>query len=140
MTAHPELTRNQALVLKALGQAEIPLSAYTILDLLRDDGFRAPLQVYRALDKLQELGLVHRLESISAFVACAHPHCHAHEIIAFAICRTCGRVNEFSDAGIEERLGRWIEAHKFEPEKTTIEMSGLCAACADPSNGASVGA
>src|SRR5690606_26549261 len=54
MKAPAELTKNQALVLNALSRAEGPLSAYTILDRLRDDGFRAPLQVYRALEKLQE--------------------------------------------------------------------------------------
>ena len=129
MNAHPDLTRNQSLVLKALDGADGPLSAYTILDRLRDDGFRAPLQVYRALEKLQEFGLVHRLESINAFVACAHPHCHAHEMIAFAICRTCGRVDEFSDERLQERLGEWVKAQKFTPEKTTIEIRGTCAAC-----------
>ncbi|WP_309085958.1 Fur family transcriptional regulator [Chelativorans sp.] len=130
MTAHPELTRNQSLVLRALDKADGPLSAYTILDRLRDDGFRAPLQVYRALEKLQEFGLVHRLESINAFVACAHPNCHGHAMIAFAICQTCGRVDEFSDEVVEERLGKWVSAHRFKPEKTTIEIRGNCAACA----------
>ena len=52
MSATPALTKNQELVLGALEKAEGPLSAYTILDALRDDGLRAPLQVYRALDKL----------------------------------------------------------------------------------------
>lgn len=130
MTTTPKLTRNQGLVLDALCRAEAPLSAYTILDRLRDEGFRAPLQVYRALDKLLELGLVHRLESINAFVACAHPHQHEHELIAFAICRNCGRVDEFSDATLEERLGRWARTHSFRPARTTIELSGTCGACA----------
>ena len=70
-----DLTKNQTLVMGALSQAKGPLSAYTILDELRDDGFRAPLQVYRALEKLVELGLVHRLESLNAFVACQHTSC-----------------------------------------------------------------
>ena len=44
------LTKNQSLVMNALSNAHQPLSAYMILDKLRDDGFRAPLQVYRALE------------------------------------------------------------------------------------------
>ncbi len=68
MTVHAhaenDLTRNQSLVLDTLSQSGGPLSAYTILDQLRDHGFRAPLQVYRALDKLVEFGMVHRLESL----------------------------------------------------------------------------
>ena len=44
------LTKNQTLVMGALSEAAGPLSAYTILDQLRDHGFRAPQQVYRALE------------------------------------------------------------------------------------------
>lgn len=129
-TTRSELTRNQALVLAALAKAEAPLSAYTILDRLRDDGFRAPLQVYRALDKLLAAGLVHRIETLNAFVACAHPHCHAHGLIAFAICEDCGQVDEFSDEVVRERLGAWSAAKGFKVGKTTIEIRGHCAACA----------
>lgn len=54
---HPaDLTRNQALVLEALERADGPLTAYAILDDVRGDGIRAPQQIYRALEKLLELG------------------------------------------------------------------------------------
>jgi len=129
MTTTQDLTRNQSLVLDTLTQADGPLSAYTILDRLRDAGFRAPLQVYRALEKLLDFGLVHRLESLNAFVACAHPHCHAQGLIAFAICEDCGQVDEFADAVVRERLGAWSSEHGFRVEKTTIEIRGHCAAC-----------
>lgn len=128
-TTRPELTRNQALVLGALEKAEGPLSAYTILDQLRDDGFRAPLQVYRALDKLLATGRIHRIETLNAFVACARPHCHGHGLVAFAICDDCGQVDEFSDAVVRERLGAWSSGHGFRIDKTTIEIRGHCAAC-----------
>ena len=129
MTTHRELTRNQSLVLGALTAAEGPLSAYTILDRLRDDGFRAPLQVYRALEKLLDFGLVHRLESLNAFVACARPHCHAGGMIAFAICEDCGQVDEFADEVVRERLGAWSSDHGFSMEKSIIEIRGHCASC-----------
>lgn len=128
MTAH-DLTKNQEMVLGALSAADGPLSAYTILDRLRDRGFRAPLQVYRALEKLLDYGLVHRLESINAFVACAHPHCHGRGSIAFAICEKCGQVEEFSDATVQSRLGDWSRDHGFKPSKTAIEIRGTCATC-----------
>jgi Fur family zinc uptake transcriptional regulator len=126
MTTARDLTRNQSLVLGALAHADGPLSAYTILDRLRDDGFRAPLQVYRALDKLTEFGLVHRLESLNAFVACAHGHDHgdAHGLVAFAICETCGRVDEFADDEITARLSGWARDTGFRASKTTIEHCG----------------
>jgi Fur family zinc uptake transcriptional regulator len=132
MTA-PTLTRNQSLVMTALSAAAAPLSAYDILDRLRGDGFRAPLQVYRALEKLVEFGLVHRLESLNAFVACADPHdheAHAHGVTAFAICDSCGSVTEFHDHAIENRLKQWQAAQHFKPERTTIEIRGACNRCA----------
>jgi len=125
------LTKNQTLVLDVLTQSEGPLSAYTILDKLRDHGFRAPLQVYRALEKLLEFGLVHRLESLNSFVACAHREhtCCSHGTVAFAICESCGHVSEFHDHVIDDQLNQWTRGKGFKPSKTTIEIRGLCAAC-----------
>ena len=125
----PELTRNQTLVLDALSQADGPLSAYTILDKLRDNGFRAPLQVYRALDALVKEGLVHRLESLNAFVACAEPHDHSHSMTAFAICDTCGQVTEFSDHDVGHKLDDWVRSTGFAAKKAVIEFRGTCAKC-----------
>lgn len=133
MTDRSALTRQQGQVLDALTAAQAPLSAYALLDRLRGDGFRAPLQVYRALEKLQAHGLVHRLESLNAFVACAHSHDeaggHRHGLTAFAICGDCGQVEEFSDDEVEARLGAWADAKGFHAEKTTVEIRGHCAAC-----------
>ena len=72
----PDLTKNQSLVMSALSKAEGPLSAYSILDELRDQGFRAPLQVYRALEKLMDVGLVHRLESLLVLYSMTGPLVH----------------------------------------------------------------
>jgi Fur family zinc uptake transcriptional regulator len=127
-----DLTRNQDLVLKTLNAADTPLSAYDILDRLRGDGLRAPLQVYRALEKLVEHGLAHRLESLNAFVCCADAERHADTggPAAFAICGKCGRVDEFADEVVEARLGDWAAAHGFALERTTIELRGRCRECA----------
>lgn len=128
--ADADLTKNQQMVLDALSGADGPLSAYTILDRLREQGFRAPPQVYRALDKLVELGMVHRLESLNAFVACRHPGCDTHEeTIAFAICDDCGQVAEISDDALSEELGAIAGRAGFLLKKSTVELRGICDAC-----------
>ncbi|HVX80806.1 MAG TPA: Fur family transcriptional regulator [Devosiaceae bacterium] len=129
MSETASLTRNQHLVLDALVGATGPLSAYGILDRVRNDGIKAPLQIYRALDKLVELGLAHRLESLNAFVACAHANDHHEGLAAFAICESCGHVDEFADPVVEERLQAWSEATGFKTERTTIEIRGHCKEC-----------
>ncbi|WP_152045544.1 Fur family transcriptional regulator [Aureimonas psammosilenae] len=130
--ASASLTKNQKLVLGVLERAGAPLGAYPILDELRSEGLRAPLQVYRALDKLLEAGLVHRLESLNAFVACVHPNCHASaSAMVFAICERCGRTEEFPDEAVGTRLSAWARDNRFTVAKTTVEIKGICAACAD---------
>jgi len=129
MEDHLDLTKNQALVFGALTRAQGPLSAYTILDRLRGDGFRAPLQVYRALDTLRDLGLVHRLESLNAFVACRHLGCDAHGTTAFAICEGCGSVTEFAEEKITNPLKSWAKSDGFGLKTATIELRGLCQSC-----------
>ncbi|MEM7636030.1 MAG: Fur family transcriptional regulator [Pseudomonadota bacterium] len=128
---HPsaDLTKNQSLVMGALTKSNGPLSAYTILDQLRDHGFRAPLQVYRALDKLVEFGMVHRLESLNAFVACRHPDCDDNETIAFMICEGCGQVNEITDNTLASRLRFLAGQASFALKKSTVELRGLCRSC-----------
>lgn len=124
-----KLTRNQALVLEALAAASGPLSAYDILDRLRAEGLRSPLQIYRALSPLMERGRVHRLESLNAFVACAHGHGGTHPPTAFAICERCGQVDEFADETVAVRLAAWAGARGFSVAKTTVELRGTCAQC-----------
>ena len=105
--------------------------AYDILDRLRENGLRAPLQVYRALDKLMEQGLAHRLESLNAFVCCADAGCHEQLTgkAAFAICSACGRVDEFADPEVNDRLNAWAEQAGFALDRTTIELRGRCKEC-----------
>ncbi|ANK83276.1 Fur family transcriptional regulator [Minwuia thermotolerans] len=125
-----KLTRNQGLVHDVLDRAGGPLSAYAILDQLRGEGLRAPLQVYRALEKLLEFGLAHRLESLNAYVACSHRH-RPGGIAVFAICDDCGEVSEFQDEQVRDRLAEQAESRRFTLDHATVELHGLCRDCAE---------
>ncbi len=124
-----DLTRNQQLVFNALSKHAAPMSAYTILEELRDSGLRAPLQVYRALDKLCAAGLVHRLESVNAFVACRNEGCEHSGAAVFAICDDCGDVAELADEAAMSTLQATANSTGFRLEKTTIELHGACRRC-----------
>ena len=64
------LTPMRRHVLEALLDSHRPLGAYEIIERLGRHGRPAPITVYRALDFLRDNGLVHRIESRNAFVAC----------------------------------------------------------------------
>ena len=122
-----KLTKNQKAVYEKLNEAQSAMSAYDLLDSLRDQGLRAPVQVYRALEKLSDLGLVHRIESMNAYVACDHAH---HQgTAAFAICESCGAVSEFHLEGEGDCLGDLVKGLNFKTERATVELRGRCANC-----------
>ena len=63
------LSKNQQIVLEIIERAKEPLKAYSILFNVQKKGINAPQQIYRALDKLIEIGKIHKIESKNAFVA-----------------------------------------------------------------------
>lgn len=127
-----QLTTNQQRVLTTLRQASEPLSAYALLDRLREQGFSAPMQVYRALERLANDGLVHRLATLNAYVPCNHAVDCQHGFRAFAICDQCGHVDEFSERDLGRCINRWTESKAFSLRSSTIELHGKCADCAGP--------
>lgn len=128
------LTKNESFVLRALSDAKRPLSAYTILDELRDEGVRAPLQVYRALEKLVQIGIVHRVESLNAFIACNDSSCEDSTATAFVICDKCEIVQEVSDESISCFLSQLANQASIKPTKSSIELHGICNNCEKLSN------
>ena len=127
-----KLTKNQTLVLSVLEESSIPLSAYTILERLGEHGLRAPPQVYRALDKLLDLGLAHKLASMNSFLACQHTQCGSHQVTSFAICDGCEQVSEIINTEFERQLNSLAKDVGLQPTRSTIEIHGLCDQCAHP--------
>jgi len=125
-----DLTKNQKLVLDLLQGCRRQMSAYDILDKLRPDGLKAPLQVYRALDTLVERHLVHKLESLNAFVSCDHHSCHVGDMTAFTICDDCGDVNELATDTVTDLLKQQVTDRGFQISQTAIEIKGICGRCA----------
>ena len=127
--AELKLTKNQMLVLSVLEESSIPLSAYTILERLGEHGLRAPPQVYRALDKLLDLGLAHKLASMNSFLACQHTQCGSHQVTSFAICDGCEQVSEIINTEFERHLNSLANDVGLRPTRSTIEIHGLCDQC-----------
>jgi Fur family zinc uptake transcriptional regulator len=116
-------------VLGALLASHRPLGAYEVIDTLAKSMPRpAPITVYRALDFLMANGLVHRIESRNAYLACAHDH-DAAAAVAFLICDRCGSVGEIPAAPVARSLGVAARATGFAPKLSVVEITGTCAHC-----------
>ena len=128
--AHKEkLTPIRRRVLEALLASHAPLGAYELIDRLAEQGARpAPITIYRALDFLREQGLVHRIESRNAFIACAHNH-ESGDPVVLLICEKCGAVGEAASAAVAETIRNASRAAGFAPKTPVIEISGICVNC-----------
>lgn len=107
-----------------------PVTAYELIALLEDRQRRkiAPLTVYRHLDFLIRVGLVHRLESTQSYLPCDHPE-HAHES-QYLLCSACGHADEVESKSLGSLVQEIANQRGFRPENTVVEIKGLCASCA----------
>ena len=116
-------------VLQALLASHRPLGAYEVIEELAKVTARpAPITVYRALDFLMENGLVHRIESRNAFLACARDHGEA-SMVAFLICDRCGSVGEVPATKVAQSLNDAARTTGFVPKLSVVEITGTCAHC-----------
>jgi Fur family zinc uptake transcriptional regulator len=127
-----QLTELRRCVLALILEAKSPLTAYQLLDRLKETRKGAvPPTIYRALDFLVEQRLVHKVERLNAFVPCIDAgHHHA---VQFLICRKCGTVAEIEDRAVSEALEHAAEREGFHPGHAVVELDGICAACSHPS-------
>ena len=124
------LTPIRRQVLEALLASHKPLGAYEIIEHLAGDTRLAPITVYRALDFLRDNGLVHRIASLNAFVACVHNHSN-DDLVVFLICESCGAVGEAPGGTVAEALKTSSRTAGFLPKSPLIEIAGICSHCRD---------
>jgi len=87
------------------------------------------LQVYRALDKLVELGKIHKIESRNAFIACQNSSCQISKATAFSICESCEQVSEISNTKLSKYLSNFADETGMKYSKYNLEFFGLCKKC-----------
>ncbi|MEM8768142.1 MAG: Fur family transcriptional regulator [Pseudomonadota bacterium] len=107
-----------------------PLTAYELIACLEKTENRkiAPLTVYRHLEFLIGVGLVHRLESTQSYLPCEHPE-HTHES-QYLLCSSCGHVDELESKKLGSLLSSIADKHDFQPSNAIVEVTGLCGDCA----------
>ena len=125
------LTTMRRNVLEVLSGSHKPLGAYEIIDSVAARGARpAPITIYRALDFLTAQGLVHRIESRNAFLACINNHASGAPVV-FLICEHCGAVGEAASGAVADSLNVAAKSAGFTPKSPVIEISGVCAHCSE---------
>ena len=123
------LTPDRRQVLEILLRGHAALGAYDIIERMDwGDRKRASSVVYRALEFLSGQGLVHKLHSRNAFIACAHPE-SAHGT-QFLICTQCQVIAEIANDKVDCALIEAAGQAGFVLKSPMIEVEGLCPHCA----------
>ena len=122
-------TRMRRRVLELIWESHRAVKAYDLLDRLTESEKSArPPTVYRALEFLIEHGLVHRVDSLNAYVGCSGSD-DLHNA-QFLICQKCGEVREVDGALIDRAVRRQAAAAGFTVRRQTVELHGECPSCA----------
>ena len=126
------LTPMRRKVLEVLASSHKPLGAYEIIDAAASGGPRpAPITIYRALDFLMENGLVHRIESRNAFLACAHNHDSEVRLLPFSSAKPAATSAKPPASDISASLSSAANSAGFRPKMSVVEITGTCAHCSE---------
>lgn len=120
-----KITNTRKQVITALEKATTPLSPYELQKIIVSENQLNPVTIYRILELLSELHLVHKVAS-GGFIKCAIPNekgCHH-----FLICNDCGTTKEFAETHNHLHLPENLES-EFKVTSHTYELSGLCKHC-----------
>src|SRR4051812_31129342 len=123
------LTPMRRHVLEVLAASHKPVGAYEVIDAVAKRGPRpAPITIYRALDFLTAQGLVHRIESRNAFLACINNHATDAPVV-FLICEKGVSVGGAPPASVPDSLNGGAKSGGFAPKSRVIEIIGVCKLC-----------
>lgn len=122
------LTTIRQQVLALIWDSHKSVKAYELLDRLKSlQATAKPITVYRALDFLMEQGLIHRVESLNAFIGCRCP-AYEHEQLLL-ICNQCYEVEERSATDVMQAVSQEIISANFTAHSKAIEIHGICQKC-----------
>ncbi|SNY90775.1 Fur family transcriptional regulator, zinc uptake regulator [Cohaesibacter sp. ES.047] len=129
------LTDQRKAVLEVLASSHVPSSAYDILDRInriredRGEAALAPVAIYRVLDFLMQNGIIHRIESRNAYVACSHQSSEHGDVTIFLLCDKCGRAGEFQSDSLSGLIETIAAKVQFQANAPVLEIRGTCAEC-----------
>lgn len=123
------MTITRESVLRLLWQSHQPLGAYQLQDQLSKllEKPIAPPTVYRAIEFLLQLGLIHRIPSLNAYIGCPFPNSEHSNL--FMICSQCGSAAEVAHNTINGLLQSASDKANFTLQSQTLELFGLCPQC-----------
>jgi len=125
-----QLTTIRQQVLELIWESHKAVKAYELLDRLKPlKNAAKPVTIYRALDFLISQGLVHRVESLNAFIGCRCSRFQHEQLLL--ICKQCHVVEERMPEKMLQALSQELQEAEFTAHSKAIEIHGICHHCAN---------
>lgn len=83
--------------------------------------------VFRTVKTFCEAGLATRIQDEAGVIK--YEHAYKHTKHGHLVCRSCGRITEFNDPGLDELQTRIAKKNKFQADGITVKIAGLCREC-----------
>lgn len=117
-------------LLTLMGEQRCALTAIEMEQALADSGRRVSrASIYRILEELDEIGVVQRVEigsGMARFEPVRPGRGHHHHLV----CDRCGRLEPFSDEGLERAIKRVSERVALDVSEHEVVLHGACSTCA----------
>lgn len=126
-----DLSHNEKLIQNVLKKSNKPLKAYQILFKVQKKGIKSPTQVYRALDKLQKIGKVHKIESRNSYMICNNTDCLNKSSVSFLICNLCEKIVEIEDKLFSNHFSKICKEFNRKYTQHNLEIFGTCISCSE---------
>ena len=125
------ITMPRVQVIRALGESNRTLTAYSIHERIHETGGMIDVvSVYRILSMLQSAGLVHHIGIVDGYIPCRIVGDHDNEC-EHMVCSKCGCVTELPLSPVaHEAATSQAQAAGFLPASIKVEMLGICRHCA----------
>ena len=124
-----QLTSIRYQVLELIWESHKAVKAYELLDRIKPLQMAAkPPTIYRALEFLSEQGLIHRVESLNAFIGCRCSNAPHEQLLL--ICKNCQEVEERTAPKVMQALSEEFNDAGFIVHSKAIEIHGICSQCA----------
>lgn len=125
-----KITRQRSMILHFLAQSKKALSPYEMKELLKTKKIKADVvTMYRVLDLLEKLELVHKVQVFHGYIACEAPATARNVCHHYLLCEHCHAVNEVKGEDLKELEKKIAREHKFSIQSHYLEFRGICAAC-----------
>ncbi|MCC7432406.1 transcriptional repressor [Candidatus Peregrinibacteria bacterium] len=131
-----KLTKPRLMVIEFLADEQKAMTPYEIRDNLAINKRKADVvTLYRVLDELEKIGLVHKVITLGRYVRCNDQgledvdHQDLDSCHHYLICERCHKVEEISGEDLSTIEKKIAKNNGFQIKSHTLEFLGLCKTC-----------